>query len=228
MINITCYPKNNIYTDMLNNKVFKNDLNIIFVDTIDFSIINNSDILMIVVDESFGYIELLSNIKKHIKIPIITLDNNYDESLVLLSYEYHIYDYIINPYSPIYLLSKIKSIVHNSNLYNVKSNIYIISDNVYLDLIKQDVYINNKRIVLTTKEFQLLKYLIDNKNSVCTRNDIIKNVWEYEDTTDFRTLETHIKTLRRKLGNYEGNVITHRSLGYSFIDFSSNSYIKQY
>lgn len=214
MINIVCYPKHNIFLDILDSDLFVDRIKFQFVDQIDFTEINSYDIFLIVLTKDYNFNELSIKIKNKISIPIVILDDIYDETRVLFAFENHVYDYIINPYSSLFLLYKFESILYNVRKCNM--NELLVRNDMYLEMTKQNVYIDNKRIMLTTKEFQLLKYLVDHRNEVCKKEDIIKFVWEYEDGKDFRTLETHIKTLRKKLGKYESNIVTHRSIGYSF------------
>ena len=84
------------------------------------------------------------------------------------------------------------------------------------DKVSIDVYIDNKKIYLTPKEYELLKYLIENKNIALTREQLLTNIWGYDFYGDDRTIDTHIKTLRNSLGKYRDLITTVRSVGYKF------------
>ena len=93
-----------------------------------------------------------------------------------------------------------------------------IKDGIKLDDVAHDVYVDNEKIYLTPKEYDLLKYFIDNKNIALSRENLLSNIWGYDFYGDDRTIDTHVKTLRKHLGKYKDMIITVRGMGYKFQD----------
>ena len=85
-----------------------------------------------------------------------------------------------------------------------------------IDELAREVYINGKQITLTLKEYELLKFLADNKNIAVSREKLLSSIWGYDFYGDDRTVDTHIKTLRSKLGKYKDYIVTLRGVGYKF------------
>jgi len=85
---------------------------------------------------------------------------------------------------------------------------------IRMDLAAREVYIDNEKVILTPKEYELLKFFIDNKGIALSRDKILNAVWNYDYFGDLRTVDTHIKQLRAKLGKYSYYISTVRSIGY--------------
>ena len=96
------------------------------------------------------------------------------------------------------------------------SNIYVIKG-IKLDDVAHDVYVDNEKIYLTPKEYDLLKYFIDNKNIALSRENLLSHIWGYDFYGDDRTVDTHVKTLRKHLGKYTDMIVTVRAVGYKFV-----------
>jgi len=96
-----------------------------------------------------------------------------------------------------------------------KEDVYEIKG-IKLDNVAHDVYIDGKKIYLTPKEYDLLKYFIDNKNIALSRENLLSNIWGYDFYGDDRTIDTHVKTLRKHLGKYKNMIVTVRAVGYKF------------
>jgi DNA-binding response OmpR family regulator len=89
-------------------------------------------------------------------------------------------------------------------------------DGINIKYRERMVLIDNEKAILTPKEFDLLYYLVQNKNIVLTRSQILSSVWGWDYFGDDRTVDTHIKCLRSKIGRYEKNIVTVRKIGYKF------------
>ena len=152
-------------------------------------------------------------LRKHSRTPVIMLSARGEEYDRIHGFEVGIDDYVVKPFSPKELMLRVSAVLKRTNS---------ISDDVYeykglkVDLAGRIVYIDGKKTDLTPKEYDLLFYLIKNKGIALTREKLISNVWGYDFFGDDRTLDTHIKLLRKNLGEYAGLIVTLRGVGYRF------------
>lgn len=152
-------------------------------------------------------------LRKNSRTPVIMLSARGEEYDRIHGFEVGIDDYVIKPFSPKELMLRVSAVLKRTNS---------ISDDVYeykglkVDLAGRIVYIDGKKTDLTPKEYDLLFYLIKNKGIALTREKLISNVWGYDFFGDDRTLDTHIKLLRKNLGEYAGLIVTLRGVGYRF------------
>ena len=174
----------------------------------DFDIIL-MDIMMPKMD---GY-TACREIKKIKDIPFIMLSARGEEYDKLIGFDLGIDDYVTKPFSPKELVARIKAVTKRRE---VTSNIYEIKG-IKLDNLAHDVFVDNKKIYLTPKEYELLKYFIDNKNIALSRENLLSHIWGYDFYGDDRTVDTHVKTLRKNLGKYKDMIVTVRGLGYKFV-----------
>ena len=122
-------------------------------------------------------------------------------------------DYITKPFSPLELLSRIKAVLRRTS--GVKTEVLRLSfGNILLDIAKHAVFIGETEIHLTTKEFALLQFLLENKGMVFSRDKIMDAVWGFDYAGESRTVDMHIKTLRQKLGIGDDIIKTIRGVGY--------------
>lgn len=166
------------------------------------------DIMMPKLD---GY-QAVKEIKKNSATPILMLSARGEEYDKLLGFDLGIDDYVMKPFSPKELVARIKAILKRTN----KTNRKIVIDDLVIDEDAREVYIKDEVITLTLKEYELLKYLIENKNIAVSREQLLYNIWGYDFYGDDRTVDTHIKTLRSKIGEYKDNIVTLRGVGYKF------------
>lgn len=155
-------------------------------------------------------------IRKTSQIPIIMLSARGEEYDRINGFEVGVDDYVVKPFSPKELMLRIEAIMkrsHHSPL--VQNKVYTI-DGLHVDFTARTVTIDNKRAILSPKEYDLLFYLIENRNIALSREKIICEVWGYDFYGDDRTLDTHIKLLRKSLGNYNKYIVTIRGVGYRF------------
>lgn len=149
-------------------------------------------------------------IKKIKDIPFIMLSARGEEYDKLIGFDLGIDDYVTKPFSPKELVARIKVITKRKD---VASNVFEIQG-VRLDDIAHDVYVDGKKIYLTPKEYELLKYFFDNKNIALSRENLLNHVWGFDFYGDDRTVDTHVKTLRKHLGKYKDLIVTVRGMGY--------------
>ncbi len=178
--------------------VQKNDYDVIILD-----------IMMPVLD---GF-SACKEIKKIKNIPIIMLSARGEEFDKLMGFELGIDDYQTKPFSPKELLARIKAVTKR---YNKETDIFTYND-LKVDFIAHTVSINNKEVNLTPKEFDLLKYFIQNEGVAISREILLNKIWGYDFFGDDRTIDTHVKMLRNNLGKYRDLIITVRGIGYKFV-----------
>lgn len=178
-----------------------------FVKTIDFDII----IMDIMMPKMDGY-RACKIIKEMKDVPFILLSARSEEYDKLFGFELGIDDYVIKPFSPKELVSRIKAVTRRKN----KESVRYVFDGLVLDDSSHEVYVDKKKVNLTPKEYELLKYLMDNKNIAISRESLLTNIWGYDYCGEDRTIDTHIKTLRNHLGKYRKFIVTLRKVGYKF------------
>ena len=180
-------------------------------------ILENEDIDIIVLDimmpKMDGY-TFFSKMKEKYNIPTIVLSARGEEYDKLFGFSQGIDDYLTKPFSPRELIARIKAILKRSK--KMASDIFIYKG-IKVDFKGRVLYIDNKEVNITPKEFELLSFFIKNPNTAITREQILNKVWGYDYFGDDRTIDTHIKILRNKMGPYRDLIVTVRSIGYKFI-----------
>ena len=148
------------------------------------------------------------------KVPIIMLTAKADDRDELLAYELGVDEYITKPFSPKILVARVEAILRRTNVA-VDSGIIDIGD-IRLNKNAHEVYVDGKPIDLSYKEFELLSYFIDNQGIALSRERILNNVWNYDYFGDARTIDTHVKKLRNKMGEQGKYIKTIWGMGYKF------------
>lgn len=155
-----------------------------------------------------------NEIKKIKKIPCIMLSARSEEYDKLAGFEIGIDDYVTKPFSPKELVARVKAVLKR-NIENENKELIVLGA-VKIDLLAHEVKLNEKDLILTPKEYDLLKYMVINKNIALSRETLLSNVWGYDFYGDDRTVDTHIKTLRNKFGKQRNLIKTIREVGYKF------------
>ena len=161
-------------------------------------------------------------IRKVSDVPIIMLSARGEEYDKINGFEVGIDDYVVKPFSPKELMLRVEAIMkrgsRNMNDTIRKPNVVVeLSDGgLRADITARLVYVNGKRVDMSPKEYDLFFYLLENRNIALTREKLICEVWGYDFYGDARTLDTHIKLLRRSLGEYNKYIVTIRGVGYRF------------
>lgn len=178
-------------------------------------VLNNNDIDIIILDimmpKMDGY-TTLKEIKNIKNIPVIMLSARNDEYDKLQSFNMGVDDYVTKPFSPKELIARIKAVYARSSN---ETNIYKYGSLV-IDYLGHSVFIDDKEIKITPKEYELLCYFIKNKGIALSRETLLSNIWGYDFYGDDRTIDTHIKLLRNSLGKYRDLIVTIRSMGYKY------------
>ena len=160
-------------------------------------------------------------IRKTADTPIIMLSARGEEYDKINGFELGVDDYVVKPFSPKELMLRINAILRRSSSppekedSNQQKDIFT-AEGLTVDFTARIVYIDDKRIQMSPKEYELLFYFIKNKNIALSREKLITNLWGYDFYGDDRTLDTHVKLLRRSLGKYAKFIVTLRGVGYRF------------
>jgi DNA-binding response OmpR family regulator len=163
-------------------------------------------------------------IRKVANTPIIMLSARGEEYDKINGFELGIDDYVVKPFSPKELMLRIEAIMKRVSRQSgadetvKKPNVIVELDGGGLkaDLTARLVYINGERVDMSPKEYDLFFYMLDNRNIALSREKLISEVWGYDFYGDARTLDTHVKLLRKSLGEYSKYIVTLRGVGYRF------------
>ena len=155
-------------------------------------------------------------IKKISDVPIIMLSARGEEYDKLFGFELGIDDYIVKPFSPKELMARVNVVLERRNSVSKDKSSVLTFDGLEINIAARTVTVDGKRVELTPKEYDLLFYLIKNKNIALSRDKLLSDIWGYDFFGDDRTIDTHIKNLRNNLGPYRDFIVTLRGVGYKF------------
>ena len=160
-------------------------------------------------------------IRKTSNVPIIMLSARGEEYDKINGFELGVDDYVVKPFSPRELLLRVEAVMKRVNRTagadGAKNEIVEFANGgLKADLTARIVYVDGQRADLSPKEYDLLFFLMRNRNIALTRERLISEVWGYDFYGDARTLDTHIKLLRKSLGRYSDCIVTLRGVGYRF------------
>ncbi|MBU5270488.1 response regulator transcription factor [Clostridium cochlearium] len=177
----------------------------------DFDVII-MDIMMPKLDGFSAYKE----IRKIKDIPVLMLSARGEEYDKLFGFEIGIDDYVVKPFSPKEVMARLNVIVSRNTKANKKDNEKLKFDGLEIDIVGRSVYVDGTKIEMTPKEYDLLFYLVKNKNIALSRNKILNSVWGFDFFGDDRTVDTHIKMIRNSIGIYRNFIVTLRGFGHKF------------
>ena len=155
----------------------------------------------------------LRQIRQISNVPVIMLTARSEEQDELFVYELGVDEYVSKPFSPKILIAKIKAILQRTSPKEIEKKNY---DGIEIDTEGRNITVDGKQIELSLREYELLKYLLDNENVALSRDKILNNVWNYDYYGDSRTIDSHIKKIRHKLGKKGKYIKTMRGVGYKF------------
>ena len=177
---------------------------------------NKSKITLILLDVMMPKLDgwsVLRQIRQESKVPIIMLTARGEEQDELFGFELGVDEYISKPFSPKILVARVEAILKRTNRNEKEIKNY---DGIEIDKEGRTVKIDGKLIELSLREYELLVYLVDNENIALSRDKILNNVWNYDYYGDSRTIDSHIKKIRHKLGKKGKYIKTMRGVGYKF------------
>ena len=156
---------------------------------------------------------VLRQIRQESKVPVIMLTARGEEQDELFGFELGVDEYISKPFSPKILVARIKAILNRTEDKQKENKNY---GGIEINTEGRTVTVDGKLVELSLREYELLKYLLDNENVALSRDKILNNVWNYDYYGDSRTIDSHIKKIRHKLGKKGKYIQTMRGVGYKF------------
>lgn len=176
---------------------------------------NEKDIALIVLDVMMPKVDgwqVCREVRAYSKVPIIMLTARGDERDELQGFRLGVDEYISKPFSPKILVARIEAILRRT--IQTTPNDKIICGSITMDKAAHQVFIDGQTVDLSYKEFELLAYFIENKGIALSREKILNNVWNYDYFGDARTIDTHVKKLRSKMGERGDMIKTIWGMGY--------------
>ena len=174
------------------------------------------DISLIIMDvmmpEMDGY-EAVKTIRQYSQVPIIMLTAKSEERDELQGFQLGIDEYISKPFSPKILVARVEALLRRSGTVKTDS---VQVGGIVLDKAAHQVTVDGKPVDLSFKEFELLTYFVENQGIALSRENILNHVWNYDYFGDARTIDTHVKKLRNKLGSKGDYIKTVWGMGYKF------------
>ncbi len=177
----------------------------------------NKDISLVILDVMMPKMDgwqVCRELRKESKVPIVMLTAKSEESDELLGFELGVDEYISKPFSPKILVARVDSLLRRTNKLDTGEK--IVAGNIEINKSAHQVSVNGENIELSFKEFELLLYFVENKGIALSREKILNNVWNYDYFGDARTIDTHVKKLRSKLGDAGEYIKTIWGMGYKF------------
>lgn len=157
---------------------------------------------------------VLRQIRQTSKVPIVMLTARTEEQDELFGFELGVDEYIAKPFSPKILVARVEAIL--KRVYGDKADIEKDYGGIKIDVEGRNVTVDGKLLEMSLREYELLKYLVENENIALSRDKILNNVWNYDYYGDSRTIDSHIKKIRHKLGKKGKYIKTMRGIGYKF------------
>lgn len=177
---------------------------------------SDKDIALIILDVMMPKMdgwEVLKTIREHSKVPVIMLTARSEETDELKGFEYGADEYISKPFSPKILVARVEAILRRSGM---SQDEIVKIGGIEVDKSAHTVRVDDRELELSFKEYELLLYFIENKGIALSREKILNNVWNYDYFGDARTIDTHVKKLRAKLGDKGEYIKTVWGMGYKF------------
>ena len=162
---------------------------------------------------------VLKSVRGWSQVPVIVVSSRGDEEDKVTALENGADDYVVKPFSPKEVMARVNAIVKRNSAAAAPAAPApetVKFGGLEINCTSRDVYIDGVKANLTPKEYDLLFYLVRNKNIALTRNKLLEEVWGYDFFGDDRTIDTHIKMLRNNLGPYRNYIVTLRGMGYKF------------
>ena len=179
--------------------------------------VENKDIALIILDVMMPKMDgwqACKEIRALSNVPIIMLTAKADERDELLGFELGVDEYISKPFSPKILVARVEAILRRTS--GISQEEHLVAGDIELDISAHTVKVKVKNVDLSFKEFELLNYFVVNQGVALSREKILNNVWNYDYFGDARTIDTHVKKLRSKLGECGDYIKTIWGMGYKF------------
>ncbi len=180
--------------------------------------VRNDDYDIVILDVMMPKLDGFSackEIRKFKNVPVLMLSARGEEYDKLFGFEIGADDYVVKPFSPKEVLARINAIIKRNQPSAQLSDV-VKFEGLEINFTARNVMIDGEKASLTPKEYDLLFYLVRNKNIALSRDKLLSEVWGYDFFGDDRTIDTHIKMLRNNLGEYRKFIVTLRGMGYKF------------
>ena len=177
---------------------------------------NQNKINLIILDVMMPKLDgwsVLRQIRQKSNVPVIMLTARGEEQDELFGFELGVDEYISKPFSPKILVARVEALLKRTRAEENGTKDY---GGIIIDSKGRTVTVDGKQIEMSLREYELLKYLVDNKGIALSRDKILNNVWNYDYYGDSRTIDSHIKKIRHKLGKKGKYIQTIRGIGYKF------------
>lgn len=178
----------------------------------------NKDIALIILDVMMPKLngwEVVKEIRENSQVPIIMLTAKGDESDELMGFTLGVDEYVTKPFSPKILVARVEAILRRTGKTEEDSEVLEMGG-IMLDKTAHRVLVDGKEVELSYKEFELLNYFMENAGIALSREKILDSVWNYDYFGDARTIDTHVKKLRSKMGEKGDYIKTIWGMGYKF------------
>ena len=178
--------------------------------------LENKDIVLVILDVMMPKMDgwqTCREIRQYSKVPIIMLTARGEETDELRGFELGVDEYIAKPFSPKILVARVQALLRRANAASEETLEY---GGIVLNRSAHEVLIDGEKIDLSFKEFELLTYFMENKDIALSRERILNHVWDYDYFGDARTIDTHVKKLRSKMGEKGSYIKTIWGMGYKF------------
>ncbi|MBQ9910116.1 MAG: response regulator transcription factor [Lachnospiraceae bacterium] len=176
----------------------------------------NKDISLVILDVMMpkmnGY-EVLKEIRNYSECPVLMLTAKSEEADELQGFKLGVDEYVTKPFSPRVLMARVDAILRRAHVTNEET---LEAGGIVIDKKAHTVTVDGEPIELSFKEYELLQYFIENQGIALSREKILNNVWNYDYFGEVRTIDTHVKKLRSKLGDKENYIHTIWGIGYKF------------
>lgn len=159
--------------------------------------------------------QVCKEIRKQSKVPIIMLTARGEEYDKLFGFELGVDDYVVKPFSPRELTARVKAVFQRIDVFKNEEEIYVVED-LKINVKSRVASISEEEITLTPKEYDLLSFFVKNRGIVFSRDKLLDEVWGYDFIGDSRTVDTHVKILRERLGRNRSWISTVWGVGYKF------------
>lgn len=170
--------------------------------------------IMLPEEDGISILKKLRSASKTSGIPVIMLTAKDSEFDIVTGLDSGADDYVTKPFGMMALLSRIKAVLRRYEKSSTKEHKTLTLDNVKIDINKHTVFVGEKQVFLTVKEFDLLVLLIEHKGNVLTREQLLDSIWKIDADIESRTVDVHVRTLRQKLGEHSLSIETVRGVGY--------------
>lgn len=171
-------------------------------------------ILDVMMPELDGF-SVCREIRRKKPTPVIMLSARGEEYDKIHGFELGVDDYVVKPFSPRELMMRVAAVLKRTGMERTQKELYE-KNGLRVDFTSRQVWLDGQELSLSPKEYDLLFYLVRNRGVALSRERLLNQVWGYDFYGDDRTLDTHIKLLRRTLGRLSGNIVTLRGVGYRF------------